>query len=154
MSPSKYSPCELMHFCIRSCHPRKHLANSSSWRLFSSLVTALLISPENEKLVPFITLFSLGKSQKSQVSRSGEYRLLEQICDKVYQHYVTKKPEMNEPKDLTQYYCNTIAVRCYFVPCTIGLTRGIEPKAWSIQSGFFFVTPRKMDVNSVKFSKL
>ena len=55
---------------------------------------------------------------------------------------------MNEPKDLTQYYCNTIAVRCYFVPCTIGLTLGIKPKAWSIQSGFFFVTPRKMDVNS------
>ena len=70
---SIYSPCELIYFCICFCRSWKHLENSSSSSLFTSLLTALLISSEDEKYVPVITLFSLGKSQKSHCARSGEY---------------------------------------------------------------------------------
>ena len=72
LSPSKYSPSNSIHFCIRSCHPRKHLVKSSSLSLFSSLVTEALISSRNEKWVPFIIAFAPRKSQKSQGAISGE----------------------------------------------------------------------------------
>ena len=62
-----------MHFCIRLCHLWKHSAKSFSVRPFSSLVTVALISSIETKCVHLSTVFSLGKSQKSQGARSREY---------------------------------------------------------------------------------
>jgi len=56
-----------MHFCVHSFYPLNNLANSSYWKLFSSLVTAFLISSEDEKLVPFTALFSLERAKSHRV---------------------------------------------------------------------------------------
>ena len=66
MSSSKYSASTSIHFCIRSCHLRKHLVKSSTLSLFGALVIEVLIYSSDEKLFLFITAFSLRKSQKSQ----------------------------------------------------------------------------------------
>jgi len=56
-----------MHFCIHFCHPWKHLANSSSsWKVFSFLVTALLIylKTKNKFLSPQFSAWERAKSHR------------------------------------------------------------------------------------------
>ena len=55
-----------MHLFICFCHPWKHLANSSSRRRFSSLVTVFLISGQDEKWV-LSSHFSVRERAKSHL---------------------------------------------------------------------------------------
>ena len=73
LSPSKYSPSDIIHLCQRFFQSSKHFWYSFFGMSLSSLNDSVFICSTVAKRRPFMGLFNLGNRKKSQGAKFGEY---------------------------------------------------------------------------------